>query len=130
MSQRNEFRDIVRGIALLLAIHIHGIVIGVVLGYILGFVLRYILVSIIPVFSGAVDSFLNTAINVSFFAFFRIGITQWLYVIPLLIWLQRRERWGLFKGVLIGALLTMLLNGGCFLALIDLKYEIQRSNSG
>ena len=107
MSQRNEFRDIVKGIALLLVSHILAIVIESVL--------LFILTSISSTFSGAVASFLNMAVTVLLFGSFGIGITQWLYVTPLLIRLRRRERWALFKGVLIGALLTMLLNGGCFL---------------
>jgi O-antigen/teichoic acid export membrane protein len=107
MSQRNEFRDIVRGIFLLLVAHIIAIVAGFILGY--------ILILIGSASSGAVSSFSNMIATVLLFSLFGIGISQWLYVTPLLIRLRRRERWGLFKGVLIGALLTMLLNGGCFL---------------
>lgn len=44
-----------------------------------------------------------------------IGITQLIYIIPLIIWLIRQRRWGLMKGVIIGAVLTALLNGGCWL---------------
>ena len=107
MSQRNEFRDIVRGMGLLLVAHMLAIAVE--------FVLAYILALISPTSSSAVSSFASTAGTVLLFSFFGIGIAQWLYVTPLLIRLRRREKWALFKGVLIGALLTMLLNGGCFL---------------
>ncbi len=107
MSQRNEFRDIVRGIFLLLAAHIVAIVIGFILGYIL-----FSITSTVPGAISSLSGMLTTALT---FGLFGIGISQWLYVTPLLIRLRRREQMGLFKGVLIGALLTMLLNGGCFI---------------
>jgi hypothetical protein len=46
-----------------------------------------------------------------------IGFFFWqlLYVIPLIIWLKRRRKMGMMKGVIIGAVLTALLNGSCYL---------------
>jgi hypothetical protein len=41
-----------------------------------------------------------------------IGFSQFLYIIPLLVYLNFQERWGLMKGVWIGAGLTALANGG------------------
>ena len=46
-----------------------------------------------------------------------ISITQLIYVIPILIWLRRRQQFALEKGVTIGAIITVLLNGGCYLLL-------------
>ncbi len=46
-----------------------------------------------------------------------ISITQSIYVIPTLIWLRRRQQFALEKGVSIGAIITVLLNGGCYLIL-------------
>jgi hypothetical protein len=40
---------------------------------------------------------------------------QLLYVIPLIIWLRRRGKVAMMKGVVIGAVLTALANGVCFL---------------
>jgi hypothetical protein len=40
---------------------------------------------------------------------------QLFYVIPLTIWLSRRGKNGMMKGVMIGAVLTALFNGTCFL---------------
>ncbi|AOY84516.2 hypothetical protein BJP36_05065 [Moorena producens JHB] len=45
-----------------------------------------------------------------------IGIAQLVYVIPVLVVLRLLGRWELMKGVIIGGLITGLLNlGGCFL---------------
>lgn len=44
-----------------------------------------------------------------------IGIVQLLYVIPLAIHLKRQEKIGIMKGVIIGAIITIFLNGGCWL---------------
>lgn len=51
------------------------------------------------------------------FAFFGIGITQLLYVIPLALWARSKGRYDTMKGVIIAAVITLLLNGGCFLLL-------------
>lgn len=48
---------------------------------------------------------------------FYIGITQLIYIIPLMILLIQQRNWGVLKGVIIGAVLTGLLNGGCYLIL-------------
>lgn len=44
-----------------------------------------------------------------------ISITQLIYVIPVMIWLRKRQQLALNKGVIIGAVITALLNGGCYL---------------
>jgi len=49
---------------------------------------------------------------------FGVGLSQLIYVIPLCIWLNRRRLYATMKGVIAGALITFLLNGGCFLALL------------
>lgn len=53
-------------------------------------------------------------------AFFGIGITQLLYVIPLALWLKRRGRVDTMKGVILGAAITVLLNGSCFVLMTQL----------
>lgn len=55
--------------------------------------------------------------TIFFFAFFGIGITQLLYVIPLILWTKRKGRFDTMKGVIVGAVITLLLNGSCFLLL-------------
>ncbi len=44
-----------------------------------------------------------------------IGLVQLIYVIPVIVWLRRRRQFAFMKGVIIGAVLTALANGGCFL---------------
>ncbi|MEL6232619.1 MAG: hypothetical protein AAFR24_22160 [Cyanobacteria bacterium J06627_3] len=41
---------------------------------------------------------------------------QLLYVIPLLLRFKRRRRFGMMKGVIVGATITALVNGACFVA--------------
>ena len=45
-----------------------------------------------------------------------MGFLFWLllYVIPLVLRFRRRRKFGLMKGVIIGATLTALVNGACF----------------
>jgi len=43
-----------------------------------------------------------------------ICIYQYLYVVPMIIWLKRQRKFGLMKGVIIGAVITTLLAGSCF----------------
>ena len=117
MSQRNESHDITRGIFLLILVHI--------IVFVLEYSLGYILILIRSAFFGKVSVFsniFNAASTALALAIFGIGFSQWLYVTPLLIWLRRRELWGLFKGVLIGALLTLLLGGSCFIMYYRLLY--------
>ena len=49
---------------------------------------------------------------------FCIGIVQLIYVIPLCVRLRRRGRFDTMKGVVIGAVITMLLTGSCFLFVV------------
>lgn len=102
MQRRNEFRDILSGVFLLLGLHIAVIAILAVITYLL-------------------NSFTNILIQILFYAVFGIGLFQLLYMIPVVIWLNRKQEWGLMKGVIIGAVLTALLNGGCFLWLFSLS---------
>ncbi|MGB3292125.1 MAG: hypothetical protein WBB01_03915 [Phormidesmis sp.] len=57
--------------------------------------------------------------GIAVFGIFGIGLTQLLYVVPLCIWLHRQGRVDTAKGVIIGAVLTLLLNGGCFIVMLE-----------
>ncbi|MEO1620709.1 MAG: hypothetical protein AAFU53_06700 [Cyanobacteria bacterium J06632_3] len=57
----------------------------------------------------------NTLQTITFFAVFAIGIFQIVYALPMMLYLQRRRQDNLLKGVSIGVVITVLLNGGCFL---------------
>jgi hypothetical protein len=51
--------------------------------------------------------------------FWLLGLTQLIYVIPLVIWLLFRGQMEVMKGVLIGAIITGILNGGgCYLLMV------------
>lgn len=54
------------------------------------------------------------------FAGLVIGITQLIYVVPLCFWLRRRRQFEILKGVVIGAAITVLINGSCFLYVLSL----------
>ncbi|MGB3292124.1 MAG: hypothetical protein WBB01_03910 [Phormidesmis sp.] len=48
-----------------------------------------------------------------------IGATQLVYGLPLCIVCLYRRRFGTLKGVIVGMVLTALLNGGCYLILLQ-----------
>jgi hypothetical protein len=48
---------------------------------------------------------------------FSIGLTQLLYVIPLVFYLKWKRRYNWMKGIMIGACLTAFINGSCWLVL-------------
>ena len=94
MSQRNEFLETVLGAFSILVINI------------LVFILLVIFLANSHYFSNT-----STA-GLSFI--FGISIYQFIYVIPAILWLKRRQRWAWMKGVIIGAAITVLLTGPCF----------------
>lgn len=103
MPQRNEIIGIFYGIMLLLGMDIIAIITIVKLGI---------------VFSSINSSY-------GFYAFvclLMFSLTQLLYVIPVAVMLKRQQRWGMMKGVIIGAIITAFLNGG-WLALIVLMLD-------
>jgi Na+/proline symporter len=93
MSQRNEILGVFLGIILLICMHILAILAIVLLSFIRG------------IYGGQI-------LIIGGFGFF---LWQLLYVIPVTLWLKRRRQYGLMKGVIIGAVITALLNGGCSL---------------
>jgi len=80
---------------------------AVVFGHAIALLLMFFLAS-----SGSASRLLQ---NTLLYAFFGIGFTQLIYVVPLCVWLGVQGRADTLKGVLIAALITLLLNGGCFL---------------
>ncbi len=44
-----------------------------------------------------------------------IGLAQLVYILPICIYLKRKRKWNWIKGIIIGACITALLNGGCWL---------------
>lgn len=97
-SGSNEFIEILKGFFLLMGCHIVAGIFIYALGLIVG--------SIVGNYSFAVVWLVGS-----------MGFLFWqlLYVIPLALRLTQRGAIGMMKGVIIGAVLTALVNGACFL---------------
>lgn len=99
-TEPNEIIEIAKGFGLLMLFHFLASVIISTIGYIVGSIV------------GGYSVLAVWLIGVAGFFFWQL-----LYVIPLIIWLRRRGKVAMMKGVVIGAVLTALLNGVCFLVL-------------
>ena len=104
MSRRNEIIGIVLGILLLMGLHLAASILGIIVG---------------SISSGGIGSYTANFLTVWFIG---IGIAQLIYVVPAIIVLRRRRHFAVLKGLIIGATITALLNGGCWL----LIYSIMR----
>lgn len=104
MSHRNEIMGIVSGIFFLMGLHLVALILGSILGS--------IFISI-----GGIGSYIASFLGVVFFG---IGIAQLIYVVPAIIVLRRRREFALLKGLIIGAIITALLNGGCWLLIYSI----------
>jgi hypothetical protein len=92
-----NWRDLIRGIFLVPALH-------------LGFILLILLMQ---------SLFMSRLLGLIFLVFFQsIGIAQFVYLIPVMLVFWRRRRFEMIKGIAIGAILTILVNGACFLHII------------
>jgi len=104
MSKSHEY-DRVAGICLLITLH----AIAFVIWFLILARLEVILESILEQpFEDRLLNFFISAIAVS-------GILQLLYLVPLCIWLKRKNQLSMMEGVIIGAVITILLNSFCFL---------------
>jgi len=100
MFARNEIQGMIKGVFLILGMHL----------------LLVLVAGIILTFISYISKGLSFQMGIiALYALFGIGIAQLFYVIPLVIWFKQRCQWGLMKGVIIGAVMTALLNGGCWL---------------
>ncbi len=97
MSRRSEILYIWIGIFLLGLCHIAYLMLAGLITY---------SSTILPI-----SSRFSTWMGISVFG---TGLTQALYVVPLYLYLNKRQQHTVVMGVLIGAILTLLLNGGCF----------------
>ena len=112
MSRRSETAQISYGIIATFILHI---LVLTALG-IIGFIINAISVAIN---SPAIYSSVSSALFlIGLFAVFGIGIFQLFYIIPFVLLLKRRQQPVVIKGVIIGAVITALLNGGCYLLLL------------
>ena len=105
MSQINERKGIVSGIFLLIGLHIAAVILGII-------------ILLIHFYIVGQDNYLTLLLFGAFFA--GLGIVQLIYVIPAIIVLRRRREFALLKGLIIGAVVTALLNGGCWLLIYSI----------
>jgi hypothetical protein len=98
MSQQNEKSEIYKGLLILLGMHCISVAVIFLLGFIIGSITGGY--SVLYIWFGGG------------FGFFLI---QLLYVIPLVLRFKRQGKTARMKGVIIGAVITALLNGACFL---------------
>lgn len=90
-----------------------GIILGLLLllgGHIAAIIFFFLLGVLVSVAGGGYAGIAIWAVGALF-----LFLWQLFYVIPLVWWLRRRRNWGLLKGVLMGAVLTGLVNGTCYL---------------
>ena len=104
MSRRNEINGIVLGIFLLMGLHLAALILGSILG---------------PIFIsiGGIGYYIASFLGLGLFG---IGIAQLIYVVPAIIVLRRRREFAVLKGLIIGATITALLNGGCWLLIYSI----------
>jgi uncharacterized BrkB/YihY/UPF0761 family membrane protein len=100
-TEPNEIAEMLKGFLLLMSLHILAGIVIFVLGYIIGLLM------------GGYSILTVWIIGTMGFLFWQL-----LYVIPLVLRLKRRRKIGMMKGVIIGAVLTALVNGACFLVTV------------
>jgi hypothetical protein len=103
MPERNRFVDFAAGVMLTFGMHI----------------LAGILLSLIASIASALNIY--TIVPIPVFFVLGIGITQLVYIIPVAILLARKREWEKMKGVILGAVITALLNGGCWLFAMSIR---------
>jgi hypothetical protein len=104
MSNRNEALDIFNGIVIAIGFNI---------------IATLTLFFLAPLFTqifGLIGAILT---QICFFGIAGIGIFQILYIIPYILKLNRDGNFAMMKGVIIGAVIVALLNGACWLSLIN-----------
>ena len=92
---------------------------GICLGFIVTILIKDIPFSLLDKYLGFRPSFFWVASYA-----FSICFSQFLCVIPAIIWLRWQQRWGEMKGVIIAGVLMIFLDIKCFAALYTyLKYS-------
>ena len=99
MKSKKEINNIILGIFLLLVMHSAA------------FVILKVLASVIFQFNTTLATYIILPI-------FYIGVLQLFYVFPAVIWLKRKKQFSRMKGVIIGAVITLLLNIGFLVSLL------------
>jgi hypothetical protein len=100
MNQPNPNRDFIGGILLVPALHIAFTVIW--------FGISVLLTMVFPFFNRNYNVFLL------FIPIVALSLTQIIYVVPAYIYFTRKQRPEVGKGINLGAIITLLINGACF----------------
>ena len=107
-SKLVKLKAIAQGAILLLTLHLLAIA-GL-------WVMLYLADLIIYITSGVANSQVTYQLyQVWVFTLLAFGLVQWLYVLPVVWWLQQQHKTGVTQGVMAGAIATSFLNGGYFL---------------
>ena len=86
-----EFQKTIAGIVMLLSLHI----------------LAYVILGILAYIIGQFNTIISSKL---IFAFFYIGLLQFIYVIPVTNWLKQKKQLSARKGMIIGSVVTALVN--------------------
>jgi hypothetical protein len=98
MSQRIDIANIITGFFMLIGFHI--------LAAIFIFSIAFIIGSSYPGY---------IFLNIIIYGLFGFSLWQLVYFIPLCLRLKNQDKISTMKGVIIAAIMTFLVNGGCFL---------------
>ncbi|HEY9671807.1 MAG TPA: hypothetical protein V6D11_10205 [Waterburya sp.] len=115
MSPRNERLEIFLGCLLVIGINIAVIFTFVCLGFTVVFASCFLGYNT-PSSPPQQQHWINSILIVGSYLVFSIGVLQLLYVVPLILLFKRQQKWGMMKGMIIGAVLTALLNAVVFLS--------------
>lgn len=102
MSERPEWRDILVGIGVSFFMNI-----------------AFVFLCLVLISLGSSIPALGSFTSLVSYGILGIGLSQFLYIVPIVISLKRKQKWGEMKGVIIGVILTALISGGCFLLLFS-----------
>jgi RsiW-degrading membrane proteinase PrsW (M82 family) len=87
----------------------------VIIEVLFGFMLVLILHIIIFAALFSLGSIYSQIGYLTLYAFLGVGISQILYIVPVVIFLVYRQQLEITKGVILGAVITALANAGCWL---------------
>ncbi|MEA5466227.1 hypothetical protein [Leptothoe sp. PORK10 BA2] len=99
--QQDELTQIIRGFTLLMGLHCIAIMLIFIVGFGIGMI------------AGGYTFLGIWIVGAMGFLFWQL-----LYVIPLILRFRHRRQFAMMKGIIIGATITALVNGACFLATI------------
>ncbi len=113
MSPRNERLEIFLGCLLVIGLNTAVIFTFICLGVTVVFASCFLGYSTPS--SPPQQHWINSLLTVGSYLIFSIGLLQLLYVVPLILLFKRQQKWGMMKGMIIGAVMTAFLNAVVFI---------------